>query len=336
MKISSLVKTVILVLVLIVLSLVLILDESTLKPAELEQVRLGTSSSITNSLMFIALDQGFFEEEGIELIFEPYPSSQSALEDVFTSKLDLVITAETPVVFKSFEREDFMIIASVYSAYNDPKIIGLLNKGIKTPEDLAGKTIGTTKEGQAAHYFLHLFLSKYGLVDAGINMVHMSPSDLVDELSGGEIDAISIFEPYVSRATSLIPSQTIVFSEPKLYFKFAVLVGQQSFVTDNPIIVQKVLSGLLQAQEFIINNNQEATQAIASRLGIGVSEVDQAWKTSIISVALDQNLLLTMENEATWALENNFVEGTTVPNFLDFIYFAGLEEIDSFKVTIIH
>jgi sulfonate transport system substrate-binding protein len=317
------------------LSFVLVLNWAKLFPAELTQVRLGTSNSVTTSLMLIALDQGFFEEEGIDLIFEPYPSAQLALDDVFLDKLDLAIVSETPIVFKSFERDDFLILASVYSAYNDPKVIALKTNGIETPADLAGKTIATTKKGQSAHYFLHLFMSKYGLGE-DIEIVYLSPSELIDGLGRGELDALSLFEPYISQAAQLLPTQTIIFSEPKLYYKSALLVAQQNFVAENPETIQGVLRALLHAEQFLVANRQESAQIISDRLGLDSADVDQAWEDAFISVALDQNLLLTLEFEANWAIEENFVEATTVPNFLNYIYFDGLEEIDTNRVIIIH
>ena len=43
-----------------------------------------------------------------------------------------------------------------------------------------------------------------------------------------------------------------------------------------------------------------------------------------------------MEDEASWLIENGLTDATEVPNYLDFIYLQGLEEVQPGAVTIIH
>jgi NitT/TauT family transport system substrate-binding protein len=50
---------------------------------------------------------------------------------------------------------------------------------------------------------------------------------------------------------------------------------------------------------------------------------------------LDQSILWCLEDEARWAIKNKLVEAAEVPNYLDYVYFKALEEIDPEAVTII-
>jgi hypothetical protein len=47
-------------------------------------------------------------------------------------------------------------------------------------------------------------------------------------------------------------------------------------------------------------------------------------------------LLITLEDEARWAIKNNLTSATEVPNYLDYIYFDALDEVKPEAVGIIH
>ncbi|GAG37759.1 unnamed protein product, partial [marine sediment metagenome] len=53
------------------------------------------------------------------------------------------------------------------------------------------------------------------------------------------------------------------------------------------------------------------------------------------SVGLPQALLIAMEDQARWRIENGLTDETDVPNFLDFLYFDALEVTAPEAVTII-
>jgi hypothetical protein len=52
-------------------------------------------------------------------------------------------------------------------------------------------------------------------------------------------------------------------------------------------------------------------------------------------LALDQNLLLTMEDEARWLIQNRLTDRTQVPNYLDYIYPEALREVNPKAVRMI-
>jgi len=305
-------------------------------PKKLERVTMGGSHSINISLILIALDRGFFAQEGIELMFKEYTSAKLALDDVCERQLDLAIVAETPVVFKSFERDDVRILASLFSAYNDPKVIARKSSGIEFPQDLRGKHIGTTKQGQSAHYFLHLFLTKYGLSDQDVRLSFASPDALKHGLANGEFDALALFEPHISEVAHALSAETVVFSEPQLYFKRAVLVSLDNFPKERPRTVQRILRAFTRANEFARQQPEDAMQIVAKGLSLSVPDVRTLWEEAILDVSLEQSLLLTLENEAKWALDNQFTDSEVMPNYVNMIYFDGLNAVEPESVTIYH
>ncbi len=60
------------------------------------------------------------------------------------------------------------------------------------------------------------------------------------------------------------------------------------------------------------------------------------WKELELAIKLEQSLLISLEDEARWAIKNNLVEGTTIPNYLKFIYLDSLKSLNPDIITIIH
>jgi len=54
------------------------------------------------------------------------------------------------------------------------------------------------------------------------------------------------------------------------------------------------------------------------------------------NVSLHQSLLITLEDQARWAIEHKLTDKSEVPNYLDYIYFDAMNEVKPDDVTIIH
>ena len=61
----------------------------------------------------------------------------------------------------------------------------------------------------------------------------------------------------------------------------------------------------------------------------------ELWAPETFIVTLDQSLVLALEDESRWAMKNGLVGGTKVPNYLNFIYFDGLESVKPKAVRIL-
>lgn len=302
---------------------------------ELAALSVGGSLSVNTALLQIALDKGYFQDEGLDLTFRSYKSSQQALDVMLEGGVDLALSAETPVVFKAFEREDFAILASIISTYNDPKVLCLKSSGIEEPADLVGKRVGTTSRGQSAHYFFHLFMIKYEIDIDDVQLFFKSPSELAELLKRGELDGISLFEPHLSRTAAELGEDALVFSEPELYHKDLLLTGRDEFLKDNKELLVKFLKGLLRAEEFTLREREQALEIVARRCSVEYELVVELMLDADLEVILDQSLLHTLEGEARWNIESVGTDmGWEEPDFLELINSDILKSIKPEAVVI--
>ena len=90
------------------------------------------------------------------------------------------------------------------------------------------------------------------------------------------------------------------------------------------------------AEEFIRDNREESVEIIASRLKAEKEDIDKLWDDYNFRLTLSQSLIITLEDEARWAIKNKLTDATEVPNYLDYIYMDALEEVKPEAVGIIH
>ena len=75
---------------------------------------------------------------------------------------------------------------------------------------------------------------------------------------------------------------------------------------------------------------------VVKRLGKKKQALDVFWNEYTYQLFLDQALILTLADEARWAIRNNLTNKTKVPNFMEFICLDALEAVNHRAVTIIH
>ena len=70
-------------------------------------------------------------------------------------------------------------------------------------------------------------------------------------------------------------------------------------------------------------------------MGLSDVYIDKVWSQNQFSLSLDQSLILAMQDEARWLINNNLTNSFSVPNFLNNIYVDGLKSVKPESVNII-
>ena len=140
-----------------------------------EKIAFGTvASSLFPALVWAAAQEGYFQHVGLDVDIRGLSSAHLALKTMLEEgTLDIVGVAQTPVVFHSFARSDYAIIATMADSDNNHKLLARKDRGIYTPGDLKGKAIGVTK-GASGQFFLDVFLLSHGLNPAEVETIDLA------------------------------------------------------------------------------------------------------------------------------------------------------------------
>jgi len=285
----------------------------------------------------VAEEKGYFEEMGLNLDIKEYDSGRASLTALLEGdkNIDICTVAPTPIMFNSFERHDYVIIATFVYSWTDIKVSANQGNGVNSAEDLIGKKIGVPL-GTTAQFFVEAFLVKNGVSSSDVEIVDVRPSDLPDSIYNNEVDAIVIWEPHGYNARQGLGNDAIILPSPDVYQTTFNFVVMKEFAEDNPEELEKFIMAIDMATTYIEDNKVESQNIVAERLDLDREIMVSCWEDFVFEVSLDQSLLITLEAEARWAIINNLTDGTEVPNYLEYLYLDALEEVKPEAVGIIH
>jgi len=103
----------------------------------------------------------------------------------------------------------------------------------------------------------------------------------------------------------------------------------------HPELIVRFLNSLAQAENYVIHNPDDSKAIIQNRLNYSDAYIAEVWPENQFSLSLDQSLVVAMEYEARWLINNNLTSQTVVPDFLNYIYLEGLNSVKPESVNII-
>src|SRR6202045_3897264 len=124
--------------------------------------------SVNNDAIWMALEKGYYQQEGLDVTYRLFPSGTTAFQTFQTGQGDIVMTGDLPSVQYFFRANgDYRTIAAIE---RDAKgYVAVAGKDIKTPQDLIGKTVAT-RVGSTGSWFISEYLAKNGVDPAKVTI----------------------------------------------------------------------------------------------------------------------------------------------------------------------
>jgi NitT/TauT family transport system substrate-binding protein len=298
-----------------------------------EPLRLAVSQTPLSLPLFVADSQGYFLAEGLPIKIVDTIGGSRALQLVIDGKADLATCSEAVVMFNSFQPSNFAIITSFVTADDDLKIIARSDSKIATVGELAGKKIGVVPASASEYFFdTQWLLSNRNSLP--VYKQNIPPELMVDALKRGDVDAISIWEPFAFSAIKESPGSYILPKTSRYRLSFN-LVADKNILGARDDDLVKLLRALDRAQTFIKKEPLKAQSILRDRLKLDQSFIDWIWTRYNYHLTLDQSLITTLESEARWAQSVVHKKIGPPPNYLSFIYTLPMRKVRPSAVTVI-
>lgn len=306
-------KIIIILIALIVLvgvSLILIKVFDRKEDSSLTKVRLAevTHSSFYAPL-YVAIENGYFEEEGIDLELILTPGADKVSAAVLSNDVEIGFAgAESAIYVYDQEESDYLRIFSGLTKRDGQFIVARDNYEDFSLEDLYGKEILVGRStGMPALNFLN------GLKNMGIDIDKININYSVEfaalsgSFIGGTGDFVNLFEP---NATSLeengyghVVASVGVMSGEVPYTAF---YARKSYIEENPEIIEGFTKAIAKAITYTLEND-------ATKVAEGI--IDQFPDTDVSELAL----MIDRYKEYDCWLENPFVSEELFTNLEDFL-----------------
>lgn len=187
-------------------------------PAKTTPVTLGMLRLTSSAPLFIAIEKGYFTEEGLKVEPQWFDAAHPIAVATASSKIDVGATGITASLFnmaasgqklsivadKGREQKGFPSSALLVTTDN-------YNEGITSLADLKGKRVGITQKGSTFHYMLGRLLEAQGLTLNDVQLIPLNKlSAVMAALESKQIDAAILNEPNITKVEKAGYGKTIV------------------------------------------------------------------------------------------------------------------------------
>jgi len=297
-------------------------------------IRLAYATIPQAGIVQVALAEGFFKDEGLEMIPRTFAFGKPALEAVIKGEADLSTVAETPFIYALLEPGDLCISAVIESSDKTTALVVNKASGIEKAEDLVGKTIGVTK-GTSGEYFLEIFLMARGLEKNTIEIINMLPEAMLAEIKAGRIDAAAVWNPVLLSISAALAADGTVFFGDDVYTEHFCIAGKQAFARENPEAMRSFMRALIRAEIYLRENPDKALEIISDYTHTDKSDLESIISLLRFRVSLDQTLPLLLEDEIRWVTENLDGEVRSIQDYTEYIEAEPLATVSPERVRLI-
>lgn len=237
---------------------------------KLQTVRLNeVVRSVFYAPMYVAISEGFFEEEGLEIDLSTGQGADKTMQQLLSKNADIGFSGPEQVVYIYNQgREDYPVVFGQLTQRDGSFLVGREVEENFNWRSLKGKELIGGRPGGIPEMALEYVLRENGLnPSTDVNMVtNIDFTATSGAFKSGTGDYVALFEP---TATMLENDEggSIVASvgESAGNISYTCFYTTKSYMDKNPEVVQKFTNAIYKAQQWVKEHtNEEVAKSISS------------------------------------------------------------------------
>lgn len=261
------------------------------RPKPIATLRIGYLPVTGHAKFFIAKEEGFFKDEGLDVQLVEFANSADGLAALRADKLDLGAFGTTAPLVHIAKGADICIIGGVMgedaAIVVKPENAGL----IKAIPDLKGKKVATVRlaTGDA--------VLRGALNDAGINWKTdlqifelKNPPAVLESVKSGQVDAGVIWGPHDLRAEEQGLKVVIRSGSLQPGHPCCRLTVHAQDARTRPQVWVHFVRAILRAEKFASDNHQKTVDDIGKYLKLDPGLIERAYYSGHLDQSSDPNL----------------------------------------------
>lgn len=244
-------------------------EDRSSKPGQTTKVTVGYLPVSTTLPNWIAKEEGFAQQRGLEIEFKRYANSNLLLMGLLNGEIQATsVCADEPILAAAskgtsgFEiyLQEILTQDSIFDA-----IIVKMDSSIRTLADLRGKTVACFPGSQLKVY-LQIILRQAGIEPNSVNIVQLPPPNMLPSLESRSIDACFALEPVITIGKAKGLTRIVEGSPIAKYIGNGKSICAASFLissrwADNsPDAADAFVTSVYEAVEIIANSYAKSTR----------------------------------------------------------------------------
>lgn len=253
-------------------------------------VSLATGKNMWCTLVLVAKDRGYFDEEGLNVTLNYQDAGRYCMDALLSKSVDFAAVVEANIGFVGFTGNRSPVVVAQIVA-SSSAIVARKSVGIEKPSDLAGKRIAYTPATGADPY-LYRFLAKNGISYTNVELRKMQPKAIQPALVAKEVDAASTWEPFIYNCINAMGGDAVEFRDPDAFIGYMMLATRRETAADRNEVVRMMLRALHKAEIYVAEHPADTKAFLSRKLEMSPETVDRIWPYFEIKLRMDKQALL--------------------------------------------
>lgn len=235
---------------------------------ELIQVNVAETAGIPSAYLSYGVEQGFFEEEGLDVTVDTSAGGAAAIPGLISKDLDLAGSNAVSALLAASKGLPISIIGpGTYGTETEGEdfsaVLVAKDSDIQEPADLEGKTIAVNTLENIGDITISAVLEEHGVDPATVDFVEIGFPEMIPALERGQIDAAWEIEPFVTIG-SKSENRPVIW--PYVEAHPGLMVGSylatEEFMEQNPEVIEAFRNGLKATAESISEDPDTFREAL--------------------------------------------------------------------------
>ena len=298
-------------------------------------IRMGYLGVSSDAGIFIALDKGYFKEQGLDLALERFGVGADQMALLGAGRLDIASGAPSPTLFNAVARGLPVVVVadkgSLRKGFGFNVLVvrkALVDAGqFKTLNDLRGRVLGSASPASIVNFENYLALKKGGLTPRDVTVEYLEFVDQPAAMANGKIDAAVMVEPFATAAESRGIGKIVLTLDQLLpNFQTAVIYYNTQWARGHPEDARRWMIAYVRALRYYNDalSHRQVRDDVISIMTAHTPIKDRAVWDRMIWPGLHPDGAVTVRtilDYERWLLnEHQIGEFVTPPRFVDLSY----------------
>lgn len=246
---------------------------------ELDEVTIATQPIVDSAPLYLGLDKGFFEEEGLSLKIETAAGGAAVIPGVIAGTFEFGRGNLLSTMVAMDKGLDLQCITNANSTAGNPDFGAVVvqeDSPIKTMADLPGNTVSVNTLSNIGDTTIRSIVEEAGGDPDGIDFVEVGFPEAPAALANGQVDAAWILDPFLADAVNhggRVLSYNFSDFHPDLDISCVFATGEM--VENDPELVARFQRAMNKSLEYSQNNPDDVRQIVSTYTEIDPSALSE-------------------------------------------------------------
>jgi len=259
-------------------------------------VKVGALKLSSSAPIFIGMDKGFFEAEGVKIEPVWFKAAQPIAVATATGDIDVGATGLTAGLYNSIAQGmKIAVVADKGREWPGYKLTALLvnteqwKTGVRDLKDLKGRRVGITQIGSTFHYMLGNILEKRGMALADMKVVPLgSLASMRDALISNQIESVFLNQPFVTAIEKAGTGNVLLWVGDHLPYQVAAIFYGEKFMKNRRAAVS-FMKGYIKSCRYYYDHSLIKKEGVSFQEILNLISKYTEEKTDAIALALPYN-----------------------------------------------